>query len=266
MPLIKALRQTVAACACGLALLTTPAFAVVPDAPAPVAVGRPLPDVVMAGLNGPHRSLSSYRGRPLIINVWASWCGPCRDEAASLERLSWSEAGSRYVVIGISTDDDRNAALKWLRHSNATVSHYIDSEADAGTHARRLEHPAHGARRCGRPCRREVLRRPTMGQRRIDPGDRARVRRRQATNADALGVVGDRTSECASAITTYASRLHLHVLRLVQAASQSRFLSWRPATPPRVRLAILAASRQEPVMRKEAACDRTGMGQWAWLS
>jgi thiol-disulfide isomerase/thioredoxin len=81
----------------------------------------------MAGLNGPHRSLSSYRGHPLIINVWASWCGPCRAEAASLERLAWSEAGSRYVVIGISTDDDRDAALKWLRHSNATVSHYIDS-------------------------------------------------------------------------------------------------------------------------------------------
>ena len=81
----------------------------------------------MAGLIGPQRSLSSYRGRPLIVNVWASWCGPCRAESASLERLSWSEAGSRYVVIGISIDDDRNAALKWLRHSNATVSHYIDS-------------------------------------------------------------------------------------------------------------------------------------------
>jgi thiol-disulfide isomerase/thioredoxin len=62
----------------------------------------------------------------LIINVWASWCGPCRAEAASLERLAWSEAGSRYVVIGISIDDDRDAALRWLRHSNATVSHYID--------------------------------------------------------------------------------------------------------------------------------------------
>jgi thiol-disulfide isomerase/thioredoxin len=71
--------------------------------------------------------LSSYRGRPLIVNVWASWCSPCRKEAASLERLAWSEAGSRYTVIGISTDDDRNAALRWLRQSNATISHYIDS-------------------------------------------------------------------------------------------------------------------------------------------
>jgi len=127
MPLIKALRRSIAACACGLMLMATPAVGAAADAPAPVAVGRLLPDVVMAGLNGPHRSLSSYRGHPLIINVWASWCGPCRAEAASLERLAWGEAGSRYVVIGISTDDDRDAALNWLRHSNATVSHYIDS-------------------------------------------------------------------------------------------------------------------------------------------
>lgn len=128
MSLIKVLRRASAACVCGLALLATPAGAAPPDAPAPVAVGRPLPDVVMSGLNGPNRSLSSYRGRQLIINVWASWCGPCRDEAASLERLAAGDFGGRYVVIGISTDDYREAALKWLSHSNAKVSHYIDSK------------------------------------------------------------------------------------------------------------------------------------------
>ena len=108
-------------------LLATPAMAAPQASPPLVAVGQELPDVVMAGLNGPHRSLSSYRGRPLIINVWASWCSPCRREAASLERLAWSEAGSRYTVLGISTDDDRNAAMQWLRQSNATLSHYLDS-------------------------------------------------------------------------------------------------------------------------------------------
>jgi len=117
---------TACACVCTLTLLATPAMAA-GQAPPPVAVGQVLPDVMMAGLNGPRKPLSSYRGRPLIINVWASWCSPCRKEAASLERLAWSEAGSRYTVIGISTDDDRNAALKWLRHSNATISHYIDA-------------------------------------------------------------------------------------------------------------------------------------------
>lgn len=115
-------------------LLATPVVAMAAGAPSPsaappppVAVGSLLPDAVMAGLNGPHRKLSSYRGRPLIINVWASWCAPCRAEAASLERLAWSAVGSKYDVIGISTDDDRNEALRWLKFSNATLNHYIDS-------------------------------------------------------------------------------------------------------------------------------------------
>jgi thiol-disulfide isomerase/thioredoxin len=111
----------------GPAAVAATAAASAPGTSWPVPVGKPLPEVVMSGLNGPPRSLSSYRGRPLIINVWASWCGPCRAEAASLERLAWSAAGSRYSIIGISTDDDRNAALRWLGHSNATIDHYIDS-------------------------------------------------------------------------------------------------------------------------------------------
>jgi thiol-disulfide isomerase/thioredoxin len=96
-------------------------------APALVPVGQTVPDLKMSGLNGPPRSLASFRGRPLIINVWASWCSPCRKEAASLERLAWSEKGGQYTIVGISTDDDRGAALTWLKQSNATLSHYIDS-------------------------------------------------------------------------------------------------------------------------------------------
>jgi thiol-disulfide isomerase/thioredoxin len=80
----------------------------------------------MNGLNGPNRTLKSFTGRRLIINLWASWCGPCRAEAASLERFAWSERGLKYTVIGISTDDDRKAAERWLRQSNATLTHFID--------------------------------------------------------------------------------------------------------------------------------------------
>lgn len=97
-----------------------------PSEARPVPVGEVLPNVTMLGLNGPDRSLASYRGRRLIINVWASWCGPCRAEAASLERFAWSDSGSTYTVIGISTDDYRTAAERWLKQSNATLSHFID--------------------------------------------------------------------------------------------------------------------------------------------
>jgi thiol-disulfide isomerase/thioredoxin len=97
--------------------------------PGEVRPGQPLRDEAMQGLNGPAARLSQFRGRPLIINVWASWCGPCRAEMASLERLAWREpSAGPFTIIGISTDDDPDAARAQLRRSNATISHYIDSQ------------------------------------------------------------------------------------------------------------------------------------------
>ncbi len=117
------------AAAIGALVLAVSAIEAAPPLAAPtlIPVGQVVPDLKMSGLNGPPRSLASFRGRPLIINVWASWCSPCRKEAASLEQLAWSEKGGRYTIVGISTDDDRGAAVAWLKQSNATLSHFIDS-------------------------------------------------------------------------------------------------------------------------------------------
>ena len=93
-----------------------------------VSVGQSLRGALLHGLNGPDRQLAQFRGRALIINVWASWCGPCRAEVASLERLAWRDEGRHFAIIGISTDDYREPALAWLKQSNATISHYLDSQ------------------------------------------------------------------------------------------------------------------------------------------
>ncbi len=90
------------------------------------AVGEQLPAVTLHGLNGPSLPLAAFRGRPLVINVWASWCGPCRQEMASLERLAWRNEGRDFAIIGISTDDDAQQALDLLRNTRATISHFID--------------------------------------------------------------------------------------------------------------------------------------------
>jgi len=95
--------------------------------PGEVQVGEILPDATMRGLNGPSRKLSEYRGTPLLINVWASWCGPCRAEMASLERLAWMDLDTSFAVIGISTDDYIDRANGALKASNATISHFIDA-------------------------------------------------------------------------------------------------------------------------------------------
>src|SRR5258705_5746830 len=107
-------------CVCGtmlFALATTPGE---------LEVGNTLRDATLQGLNGPPRKLSEFRGRPLIINVWASWCGPCRAEMASLERLAWRGQGKTVTIIGISTDDSLDDARAWLKQSNATLNQFID--------------------------------------------------------------------------------------------------------------------------------------------
>ena len=98
------------------------------DTPGEVRVGEVLRDTALTGLNGPSRKLSEFRGKPLLINVWASWCGPCRAEMASLERLAWLEGSSYFAVIGISTDDYPDRAEAALADSNATISHFIDHD------------------------------------------------------------------------------------------------------------------------------------------
>jgi thiol-disulfide isomerase/thioredoxin len=95
--------------------------------PGEVAVGSTLRDATMRGLNGPSRKLSDYRGKPLLVNVWASWCGPCRQEMGSLERLAWLPTSKRFTVIGISTDDSEAAAKGFMVRTNATLNHYLDT-------------------------------------------------------------------------------------------------------------------------------------------
>jgi thiol-disulfide isomerase/thioredoxin len=113
------------------AILLLCAVGLMPEAhartPGEVDIGEAVREAPLQGLNGPSRKLSEFHGRPLIINVWASWCGPCRKEMASLERLAWLELARDFNIIGISTDDDPAQAGAWLRQSNATISQFVDT-------------------------------------------------------------------------------------------------------------------------------------------
>lgn len=99
-----------------------------PRTPGTLQIGDVLPNVTLHGLNGPARPLAEYRGRPLLINVWASWCEPCIQEMSSLERLAWREDRPAFSIIGISTDDYPDKAQAFLNRSNATIRQFIDHD------------------------------------------------------------------------------------------------------------------------------------------
>ena len=90
-----------------------------------VPVGETLRNLPMRGLTGKPSFISDYRGKPLIINVWASYCSPCLAEMGSLERLS-QRYGDHFEVIGISIDDYRERADGFLAKADTTFPHYID--------------------------------------------------------------------------------------------------------------------------------------------
>jgi thiol-disulfide isomerase/thioredoxin len=115
---------------CFLLFFALPGF-IAPAAaktPGEVEIGATLRDAPMQGLSGTSRLLSDYRGKPLIINVWASWCEPCRKEMASLDRLARRYGGRQFNVIGISTDDYRDLAGAFLKRANSTFEHFIDHQ------------------------------------------------------------------------------------------------------------------------------------------
>ncbi len=108
---------------CCLFSISTSTFA---NTPGEIEVGSYLRDTPLNGFSGKVKKFSEFRGKPLIINVWASWCGPCREEMGSLERLSHRFGGKQFNIIGISTDDDASAAAAAIKESKLTFANYLD--------------------------------------------------------------------------------------------------------------------------------------------
>ncbi len=106
-------------------VLSTATFA---STPGEVEIGGYLREATLDGLNGKTKKFSDFRGKPLIINIWASWCGPCRAEMSSLKRLAHRYNGKQFNVIGISTDDYRNKAEAFIKQTGISFENFLDSK------------------------------------------------------------------------------------------------------------------------------------------
>jgi thiol-disulfide isomerase/thioredoxin len=96
--------------------------------PGEVEIGGYLREATLQSLNGKNKKFSDYKGKPLLINVWASWCGPCQSEMGSIQRLAQRYNGKQFNVIGISTDDDGFAAAAFIKKYKITFDNFLDSK------------------------------------------------------------------------------------------------------------------------------------------
>lgn len=86
----------------------------------PTAIGAQAPEFSLADLEGNPIHLADLRGRPVIVNFWASWCGPCVEEFPLLREAAARHAGDGLVVIGVVYRDRSEPAREFMERNGAT--------------------------------------------------------------------------------------------------------------------------------------------------
>ena len=118
-----------------LTQLLTPAAHVVSDP----LIGHPAPNFSLAMLHPDTGksalSLSNFKGKPVVLNFWASWCAPCKEEAPLLEN-TWKQAQARgedVVILGIDFQDSNNAILSFLQSHSITYPTALDADGSVAS-------------------------------------------------------------------------------------------------------------------------------------
>jgi cytochrome c biogenesis protein CcmG, thiol:disulfide interchange protein DsbE len=93
-------------------------------------IGKPAPNFVLPAIKGGELDLSTYRGKPIILNFYASWCAPCRVEHPQLMQLA---KDTRFVVLGVSYRDDPAKTAAYLEElGDPFAQSAIDRQGSVG--------------------------------------------------------------------------------------------------------------------------------------
>jgi peroxiredoxin len=108
--------------ALAMLLATAPSQAAMP------AIGSSAPNFTLKSSTGKNLKLSEYRGEVVMINFWATWCGPCRQELPLLNRLHEQYRKAGFTLLGVNIDDRPDAARTMAKSLGISFPVLFDSE------------------------------------------------------------------------------------------------------------------------------------------
>lgn len=86
-------------------------------------------ELLPGGIDAYEQRIATLRGYPAVVNVWASWCGPCRYEFPTLQELS-ARYGKRVAFLGVNSEDDADAAATFLAEEPVPYPSYSDPDSE----------------------------------------------------------------------------------------------------------------------------------------
>jgi thiol-disulfide isomerase/thioredoxin len=88
------------------------------------------PDFFFITLDGKYVSLEDLKGKVVLLDFWATWCGPCRDSVPHLRNLSRKMKDAPFVIVGLSVDHDKDALLAFVEAERMNWPQYWDKRRE----------------------------------------------------------------------------------------------------------------------------------------
>ncbi len=91
-------------------------------------MNKPAPNFTLKSYEGKNVKLSEYRGKVVLLNFWASWCGPCRQEMPLLQKIHKKYSSLGFAVMGVNVEEDNTKAKGIVKKNKLTFPILFDSQ------------------------------------------------------------------------------------------------------------------------------------------
>lgn len=98
----------------------------------PIPVEYPAPELALATVQGEAQTLADYQGQVVLVNLWATWCPPCKEELPVLEQFYEDHVDEGFVIIGIDFGESADVVDAFIKTTNLTYPIWVDEASEAG--------------------------------------------------------------------------------------------------------------------------------------